>query len=244
MAHACGSPRAIGRSPAGASEGEEAVSAGEAAAATARAVAEVDSILVRFYARLPVGPAYGAAEAPADYGPFWSEFLEKEDDQPLVEAFLAIFAKKIRRPDVDSILQRSLSTKGIPILESKSDNANGQLGLAECEGGRPVIWYAQRPDKKISALAMVFFREHEFAHHKLGHVVCSPGKPPKYLRGPAIELAADCEAAATLDSFPVGPRVVDHAAGTLRHMFGGGGGTHPAARERADTLYSVRCSKP
>ena len=117
----------------------------------------------------------------------------------------------INWPKIDKILKRALKVDNEVISEEKHPRAKS--GLASCTGNQRKIYFTDRINPYTASLSYVFFREHEYAHHKLGHVSCSSSKDQS---SKEKEFAADCEAVKTLLKFGVeGRRIVDVAAGTF-----------------------------
>lgn len=140
-----------------------------------------------------------------------------------------------RPPDVSQIINRPLTYEGQEIIEEEHRKANGRIGWATCEEGRYKIYYAKKKDRRISPECFVFFREHEFAHIKLGHVSCDRQSSVPTLQQREIE--ADCEAVRALVAFGHdGVGVIYQAVGTLRGMNYGRAATHPASVDRADHI--------
>jgi len=79
------------------------------------------------------------------------------------------------------------------ILEKKTRLVDGYGAVATCEGARRAIFYSPSWLDGVSADALAFVREHERAHHVLGHVTCSqPGATFKDPRTREDERGADC----------------------------------------------------
>lgn len=111
-------------------------------------------------------------------------------------------------PNVEKILKRKLKIDEVIIKEEKHSRA--KFGLATCDSNGPVIYFTESFNSYTAPLSYVFFREHEFAHHVLGHISCDR-KDQKSLKK---ERDADCEAVRRLLEFgDAGKRVVDVAAG-------------------------------
>jgi len=130
--------------------------------------------------------------------------------------------------------------KPTPVAETRSSDAESEIGRAECQGGRPVIFYPLRPDRRLSFYGLLFFREHEFAHHRFGHMGCSPGVPSR-LGGREQELQADCEAARTLRGRPGGEAIIMAGVAHLLQINGSGSASHPSSLLRVAHLFSAEC---
>jgi hypothetical protein len=138
----------------------------------------------------------------------------------------------MRPPDVTAILNRPMESNGVPIEVRVVRDANGHGGIATCDGRRPIIQLAAQPPRALHSYAMLFFREHELAHHTLGHISCVTGKTRR-TGPPSEELDADCEAARVLALYQNGAVVVDRTWGTFHTMGLGPSKTHPSTIERA-----------
>jgi hypothetical protein len=147
----------------------------------------------------------------------------------------------IREPDTRSMLSTRLLVGDVVVEEKVSRRGSGKVGWATCEGNAPVIYYAARPDRRISPYTLVFFRAHEYAHHKLGHLLCGSGSARRLSSEEMRqrEFDADCEAARTLLLHPDGDNVVFNALGTFSALDIPRTRTHPSTRERAERLINA-----
>jgi hypothetical protein len=143
---------------------------------------------------------------------------------------------------IGALLNRELKIGGTTIQVRAARSANDAIGLADCSNGQPVITLALNPGRAVLPAAVVFVREHELAHHALGHMDCSSGQRRRG-GGPQQELDADCWAARSLSQLPDGNRAVDIAAGNIARWNYGATATHPAASVRADALING-CQSP
>lgn len=143
--------------------------------------------------------------------------------------------KNLFLPNVGDMLNRRLVFNNDTIQEKKNRYANRRIGFATCDGEKPVIWYAARIDGRIIDSNFVFFREHEFAHIKLGHIQCKLNDNRPVIR--QREMDADCEAVRTLLQFGEdGRNVINQAIGTLLGINQRSSSTHPSSTDRVDNL--------
>lgn len=140
--------------------------------------------------------------------------------------------------DIRPFLQRELIFSGFKIREVTHSRANGRIGFTTCDGGAPLIIYPSTADPRIDQVNFTFFREHEFAHIKLGHIKCNTGSSSPQLQ--QLELDADCEAARTLELINKddGTRIIERAIGTFRGMQLSATSTHPSSNQRATALHN------
>jgi hypothetical protein len=146
--------------------------------------------------------------------------------------------RNLGAPALDAIAKRQLKLGNQVVTVIKHSRVDDRIGVAECDGTRPIIVIAQRPTQSFAYAVLLFFREHELAHHTLGHIDCSKGKSTRS-GGPEQELEADCAAARVLDSFPDGRRVIDIVFGHLFAWAFPQSQTHPSTRARANALFSA-----
>jgi hypothetical protein len=214
---------------------EQALVMGDAAWSTSG-----DSIMNSYLESLP---AFTQVVAYEDYpeARFWENFLggghvyDLQAKQLAVSVFRSQAAsvsekelawERLRRqsatmeePQIAAIYARPLIVRGEAIQVQRDASANRNIGLAHCtKDNKPTIIVAANPDKslRMNAYSLLFFREHELAHHQLGHVRCIDGKPRRTESVAAKlqqqELEADCMAASVLEGFlPDGIAVVDRA---------------------------------
>lgn len=144
----------------------------------------------------------------------------------------------IAPPDIAPILSRELKIGNRRVLVRNHRDSDRIIGEAKCdENGAPEIVMASNSRTYLMAEALLFFREHEFAHLVLGHVVCEPDRQsPTPQR--VHEIQADCLAAQNLKRFADGARVVDVAVVHFRHWREGARGNHPASDARAHALWN------
>jgi hypothetical protein len=119
-------------------------------------------------------------------------------------------------PELKRILERPLSINGTPISEAPHPAA--PAGMATCVNGRPVIHFSETPTAYNDLYKYVFFREHEYAHHVLGHVPCPRPEGrhrPSRREIARQELAADSLAAGYIlrEAGAYGPTVLALVAG-------------------------------
>lgn len=162
--------------------------------------------------------------------------LEKESALQETRTALQRATARIGPPQLGAIANRVLKIGTQIVVVKNHTDASDVIGVAECEGQTPIILLAPRPTQPISNAAMMFFREHEMAHHVLGHIDCSTGQTAR-TGGQEQELQADCEAAKTLSNFQDGERVVDIMFGHFWTWNQGASTTHPSSRTRAAALY-------
>lgn len=105
---------------------------------------------------------------------------------------------RVRAPAADSVPSDLSARIGMPnadtagIIESTTSLADGRGAVATCDGRQRVIYYAPGWVEKLSVDAFGFIREHERAHHSLGHVTCGPTGPVFTPAHPDSEKKADC----------------------------------------------------
>jgi hypothetical protein len=139
-------------------------------------------------------------------------------------------------PDLSVIANRELKVGNQTVAVIRHSNAQQVVGVADCDGTRPIILLAPRAPDALTNAAMMFFREHEMAHHVLGHIDCSRGQTAR-LGGPDQETQADCKAAEMLRMFPDGQRVVDIVFGHFWTWNQPATSTHPSTQARAVALF-------
>jgi hypothetical protein len=168
--------------------------------------------------------------------------LERERSQKQVDlsegrTALERATARIGPPQLGAIANRELKIGNQIVVVKNHTDVSDAIGIAECEGTAPIILLAPRPVQAISNAAMMFFREHEMAHHVLGHIDCSRGQTVR-TGGPEQEIQADCEAEKTLIQFQDGQRVVDIVFGHFWTWNQPGSVTHPSSQSRARALFA------
>ncbi len=164
--------------------------------------------------------------------------LEKEAELKETRTALLRATARIGPPQLGAIANRELRFGDHIVSVKNHTDVSESIGVAECEGAAPIILLAPRAPQPISNAAMMFFREHEMAHHVLRHIDCSRGQSVRS-GGPEQEIQADCEAAKTLVMFPDGDRVVDIVFGHFWTWNQSGSVTHPSSRARASALFTL-----
>lgn len=145
--------------------------------------------------------------------------------------------RSLGAPALEAIASRELKLGNQVVTVIKHSRVDDRIGVAECDGRKPIIVIAHRPTHSLAYAGLLFFREHELAHHTLGHIDCSKGKSTRS-GGPEQELEADCAAAKVLTSFSDGIRVVDIVFGHLYAWAFPASQTHPSTRARASALFT------
>jgi len=168
------------------------------------------------------------------------ERVQKEVDLGEARSALQRATARIGPPQLGAIANRELKIGNQIVVVKNHTDVSDAIGVAECEGTTPIILLAPRPIQAISNAAMMFFREHEMAHHVLGHIDCSRGQTVR-TGGPEQEIQADCEAEKTLIAFQDGQRVVDIVFGHFWTWNQPASATHPSSQGRARALFTT-CS--
>ena len=163
--------------------------------------------------------------------------LQKESELKDTRAALRRATARIGPPQLGAIANRELKLGNQTVVVKNHTDVSDAIGVATCEGTTPIILLAPRPIQPISNAAMMFFREHEMAHHVLGHIDCSRGQTVR-TGGPEQEIQADCEAEKTLAMFQDGGRVVDIVFGHFWTWDQPPSVTHPSSRNRANALFT------
>lgn len=163
-----------------------------------------------------------------------------EDQISRARYTLARATRPLGPPEVSEILNRVLVARGQPVYAVSAPSANSSWGEAVCRGKRQVVLLALKPQQRLSDYTMLFIREHEIAHHELGHVNCAIGKTRRS-GGPQEEHDADCAAARALLHFRAGSRVLDRSWANFSYLRIGRTPTHPSTQARADTIESPHC---
>jgi hypothetical protein len=200
---------------------------------------------IKFIEQLPVDAIAVDSETVA-YNQFWKRFLSVKSDSVIKEVRAIKSFSKTKSynrnfrpgyfpPDTKPFFNRKLYLGSVLIVERQNSEANGVIGMTKCIEGKPFIYYDTRINKKISSEVIVFFREHEYAHFKLGHSGC--GLSSDVLDRHKKELAADLEAAKTILAFKDGLRILDFVVATLSVMNENQDFYHPSSKERIDNLY-------
>jgi hypothetical protein len=141
----------------------------------------------------------------------------------------------IAPPQLGPIANRELRLGDQIVPVMNHTRANDRIGIADCDGAMPVILLAPRPTLRIAHAALLFFREHEFAHLALKHINCAVGQRTRS-GGPQQEVDADCAAAKTLIKLQDGRRVVDMVFVHFYLWNLPASETHPSSVERANAL--------
>ena len=139
--------------------------------------------------------------------------------------------------DLDSVahvMRATLRVNGQPVLEQLNPFIGTRIALATCSAHHRAILYANEQIGGIGLLAFEFVRDHELAHHRLGHVDCT-GEEPRLTQ--AQESAADCWAADSLAREGVhGRMVIAAAAGMLRRLDAPASLSYRSSRQRASEI--------
>jgi len=144
----------------------------------------------------------------------------------------------MKPPQIQAIVERRLTLDSVVIVVQRNRSADKIWGLATCAGATPVVYLAVKPSTHLNDYAVLFVREHEVAHHSLGHVDCKRGK--RFRTGLSDEeYLADCEAVRVLRSFPQGLRVIDRTYSVLEGMSDGDSEDHPSSSHRAKHIDDV-----
>lgn len=136
-----------------------------------------------------------------------------------------------RRIDFRTFLDRKFVYEAKAVEECASRKVRGSVAIARCVNNIPFIYYSDPYDPTIREESFVFFREHEFAHFKLGHEGCG-GKSleiDSYKR----EYAADLLAGQEILRYDDGERIIDFVIGTFIGMNRKQDATHPSTISRA-----------
>jgi hypothetical protein len=208
------------------------------AACTGKAHAQTEEY-EKFLQKLP-SDSLVADSTVIGYNDFWKSFFGKDRDSVIAKSnefkiFEKSFGGGYKRPDTRPYLNRKLYLGVTEIGESHSKDANGVIGFAQCVAGKPHIFYAVRSDPRICSEAFVFFREHEYAHFKLGHSGC--GAESDVVDSHKKELAADLEAAKTILGFEDGYRIIDYIVATFSTMNLPASRWHPGSQDRILNLF-------
>lgn len=141
-------------------------------------------------------------------------------------------------PNIAPMLSRKLlwNEKEIPVEINKIANKRG--AVAYCVDSQPKIYLPKKDDKRISPYALVFFRFHEYAHHVLGHTICTRGVNLTSKE----EIMADCFASDILENEfgQDGVAIIHHMSGTLNGINMSASGHYPSSLTRAELLYSMQ----
>jgi hypothetical protein len=175
----------------------------------------------------------------------WIDYMKVSYER---ETFMEILEKKekgriekmmIAAPFVEDIIYCPLVIGGDTIEERYSTKSSPAIAQVTCINNKPTIVYFK--NKKVTDIAMAFFKLHEYSHFLLGHKTCGSNSSPDREN----EFAADCHAVGLLltKQFKDGSRVVDYTAATLRLLYGSGGRSHPSGRERHDKIYTEECGQ-
>ncbi|MDB4909055.1 MAG: hypothetical protein JWO05_3839 [Gemmatimonadetes bacterium] len=139
--------------------------------------------------------------------------------------------------DLDSVarmMRGTLRVNGQPVVEQLNPFVGTRIALATCSAHHRAILYANEQIGGIGLLAFEFVRDHELAHHRLGHVDCS-GNDPQLTQ--VQESAADCWAADSLSREGVhGRQVLAAAAGMLRRLDAPSSAAYRSSRQRASDI--------
>ncbi|MFC5190440.1 hypothetical protein ACFPIK_01575 [Algoriphagus aquatilis] len=173
-----------------------------------------------------------------EHNTFWKKFINVNRDTVIFSnkksgMFESIF-KNYKRPDTRPYFERKLMIGNKLVEERRTRDANNIIGFAQCVNGTPFIFFAFKENPSISSEAIVFFREHEFAHFKLGHSGC--GVDSSFKDSHSQELEADLEAAITILNFPEGTRIIDFVIATFYTLNEKQSRSHPSSYARAASL--------
>lgn len=127
------------------------------------------------------------------------------------------------------------------VIESFNDRVGERVAVATCDGPQRVIYYSAEELTKFDPRVVLFVKEHEMSHHRLGQVDCS-GLTPKF-QG-YDEKLADCAAIEFLR--PQGVKARDTIMSTASVLYFVNKpriDPHPAMRERAAYLQAG-CGSP
>lgn len=185
-----------------------------------------DEVIDQFFNSLPTKTDTANVDplGVSDGDEVWREFIAYEGGKAL----------NYLPPNVESFINRKLVWNNDTIAEIRHPYANERIGYVTCEKGKPVILYAIKIDNRITPGNFTFFREHEYAHIRLGHASCNPRTQD--VAGRQREFDADCEAVKYLENSEDGRRVIDRAIGTLLGINKKKTKTHPSTRERAEAI--------
>lgn len=175
------------------------------------------------------------------YNEYWKTFVNIEENVLLNERKIFAKANKslgsidiYKRPDLSPLLSRKLYFNQKEIVEKKSKEANNIIGFTKCDSGNPVIIYAEKESPTICMEAFVFFREHEYAHFKLGHAGC--GLTSDVFDNHRKELEADLEARNTILNYSEGYRIIDFIIATFSALNLKQDQYHPSSIKRIQNL--------
>lgn len=127
------------------------------------------------------------------------------------------------------------------VIESFNDRVGERVAVATCDGTQRVIYYSAEELAKFDPRVVLFVKEHELSHHRLGQVDCS-GPTPKF-EG-YDEKLADCDAINSLRPQGVkGRDSILSTASVLYFVNKPRSDSHPAMRERAAYLQAG-CGTP
>ena len=176
-----------------------------------------------------------------NYNSFWVEVLGVKEKRVIksVNKIYKVnknFLDVYKRPDLSPLLNRKLMLGDVEIFEKKSRDANEVIGYAQCQSGKPVITFAAKLSSKICMEAFVFFREHEYAHFKLGHSGC--GITSNVFDSHLKELAADLDARNTILNFKDGIRIIDYMISAFTALDYSQDQYLPSSKDRVKNLTS------
>jgi hypothetical protein len=146
-------------------------------------------------------------------------------------------------PPIKALLVERLlldPTSGVVVEELPLRDVGRNIGRAECNGSSPVIHYANPPDDRLSSYGLLYFREHELAHHRKNHRGCGLG-PPSTKTPSDQELEADCLAALTLRGRPGGEMVLMAGVAHLLQIKDDAVSTRPSSGRRVLEIFSRHC---
>lgn len=172
------------------------------------------------------------------YNNYWEKFVNVSQRQVLKKGKEFGITKSAmdnyKRPDLSPFLSRKFFLGSRIILEKQSKEANRVIGFAKCIEGVPTIVFASKQSPKICMEAFVFFREHEFAHLKLGHAGC--GVSSNVFDSHQKEKDADVEAMKTILTLPDGYRIIDFIIATFYTLNLDADQYHPSSYDRIQNL--------
>jgi hypothetical protein len=193
---------------------------------------------VEFLKRLKVIESVSIDSNIIEYNRFWKSFVTISRDSVISSnrgsgMFKSLF-DDYRRPNTKPFFDKKFRIGDLVVEEHRSKEANDCIGFAKCIDGVPNIFFSFNESPSICSEALVFFREHEFAHFKLGHAGCGIDGPYKDSHG--REFDADLEAAKSILVFSEGSRIIDFVIATLFTLNERQSRSHPSSFARAANL--------
>lgn len=160
----------------------------------------------------------------------WNKFFTSKFVLPDSSSAIADSSNTQERKD---FYERDLELDGNKIDILPWEGATS--GIASCKNGRPVIYFSKELSKFTAFGRYVFFREHEFAHHKFKHISCTK----KYNFNPNNEFHADSVAVKSLlDNLGfTGELIINNTIGAFSII--NDEEFNPPLRERALRMYAI-----